>query len=298
MADMLEFRQAEPLAAKGKTLVMAVLNCTPDSFSDGGRYPDPAAAAAAGLAMLAEGADILDVGGESTRPGASPVAEAEEIGRIGPVLDILRPRTVKPISVDTYHLATAEAALAKGADIINDISGLRKLPPSGNFSDHRELACLISRSRAHVILTHMRGTPAEMQHYPDYGDVVAEVKAFLAARTAFARASGIGRDRIWVDPGFGFGKNFAHNARLLAGLPKLAELGCLMVAGLSRKRMIADALRLPPAGRLEASLALAILAAANGARVVRVHDAAETARATGMLDAIRREVPGFLIGPR
>ncbi len=282
------FRRAKPLARGAKTLIMGIVNLTPDSFSDGaGRAPDPAEAADRALALLAEGADIVDLGAESSRPGAAPLSEEEEIRRLGDAVRRLRDRTAAPISVDTYHPGTAARALDQGADIINDITALRGgwERPDGRITRMAELA---AGEGAHVILMHMPAPAAVMQDAPRYVDPVAEIRGFLAERAESALAAGVPAENIWLDPGFGFGKTFAHNRAILRRLDEFARLGHPLAVGLSRKRLIADALGFPPGERLEASLALAVMAALAGADLVRVHDVRATARAVGMADAIRR----------
>lgn len=264
-----------------RTLVMGILNCTPDSFFDGGRRISPEEHLEAGLRMLQEGADLLDLGGESTRPGAQEIPAEEENRRILPVLRLLRKQTEAPLSIDTRKKEVAEAALAEGADIINDVSAFRYAPG---------MARLVAQSGAGVILMHMQGTPATMQHSPHYRDVVTEVRDFLLASAAFAESEGVSRDRILLDPGFGFGKTFAHNAALLERLDHLVASGYPVVVGLSRKSMIGHALGLPVEERLEASLALAVYATLRGAAMVRVHDVQATVRAVRMVDAVQRAV--------
>ncbi len=264
------------LALGNGPLVMGILNCTPDSFYDGGRYVDTEAALERGLAMISEGAAVLDVGGESTRPGAETVSAAEETRRVVPVIEALRARSSIPISIDTRKAAVAESALAAGADIINDVSALAD--PA--------MAPLAGRTGAGVVLMHMRGTPQTMQDDPRYDDVVGEVCAFLASRAEAAVRSGIARERILVDPGFGFGKTLAHNAALLHRLDAVAGLGYPVLVGLSRKRMMEAALHLAKGDRLEAGLACAVMAVERGARLVRTHDVRATVRAVGMAWAV------------
>ncbi len=264
------------LRAVGGTLVMGIVNVTPDSFSDGGRFLSPDAAIAHGRSLLAEGADLLDVGAESTRPGADPVPAAEQVRRLAPVLDGLRGA---PVSVDTASAEVAQYALAHGAIVVNDVTALAD--PG--------MAAVVARAGAGVVLMHARGTPRTMQADPRYDDVVAEVEAFLASRLATATAAGIAPEAVALDPGIGFGKTAEHNWALLAAIPRLAALGRPLVIGASRKRFLGavgggDA---PPEQRLEASLAVAALAARDGAGVVRVHDVAATVRAVRAADALR-----------
>lgn len=283
------FPAAQPLARNGKTLVMGIVNLTPDSFSGGGAPPpSPGEASDRAVRLLDAGADIVDFGAESTRPGATVLTAQDEIARLGDVVALTRKRTGAPISVDTYHAESARHVLDQGADIINDVSALR-LGWDGEAGrrDNRELAALIASHQAHVVLTHMPAPPDRMQETPRYDDVRREVAGFLLARAAFAEQAGIAHDRVWLDPGFGFGKTFAHNRELLLRLNSLCACGYPVAVGLSRKRMIHDALGLPVDQRMEASLALAVVAAMKGAALVRVHDVGETARALGMVDALR-----------
>ena len=271
---------------RGRTAVMGVLNVTPDSFSDGGRYPDVESAVARGVEMARQGASIVDVGGESTRPGASAVSAAEELERVLPVIRGLRQRTPVPISIDTYKAEVAGGALEAGADMVNDISALRFDPA---------MAGLVAREEVPVVLMHMQGRPRTMQLAPRYGDVVREVAAFLRERVAHAVRSGIAAHRIVVDPGIGFGKELHHNLALLRHLRSLGELGRPVLVGLSRKSFLgrlggpAAQPEAGPAGRLEGSLAGAVAAVLAGARIVRVHDVPETCRAVRVADAIRAE---------
>ena len=262
----------------GRTAIMAVLNVTPDSFYDGGRRLDADQAITAGVAMAASGADIIDIGGESTRPGAAAVSEAEELGRVLPVIRGLRKEVRLPISIDTYKSAVARAALDAGADIVNDISALRFDPA---------MAALVAQEKVPVILMHMQGTPRTMQTDPEYADVVREVRDFLAAQLYEAMDGGISPEAIVIDPGIGFGKTLDHNLQLLRGLPVLAALGQPLLVGVSRKTFIGKILNLEPDQRLEGSLAAAVAAVLAGANLLRVHDVGETARAVRVADALR-----------
>ncbi|MCC8189298.1 MAG: dihydropteroate synthase [Planctomycetes bacterium] len=282
------FRQGRPLP-RHKTLIMGIVNLTPDSFSGGGQpLPNPAGAAERALAQLAAGADLVDLGAESSRPGATVLTPAEEIARLGDTVARIRAVSDAPLSVDTYHPETAAHALDQGADIINDITALR-----GGWTEADRhataMADLAAGSGAHVILMHMPAAPAVMQAAPAYRSVVTEVRHFLLERAAWAERRGIPRGHIWLDPGFGFGKTYHHNRELLRHLDALTATGFPVLAGLSRKRMIHDALGLAVDQRLEASVALAVIAAMNGAAMVRVHDVHATARAVAMADAIHRE---------
>jgi dihydropteroate synthase len=274
-----------PGARTDRPAVMGVLNATPDSFSDGGRFIAPEAALAQGLRMAAEGADILDIGGESTRPGAAPVPIAEEIARTAPLIAGLRAAGVQlPISIDTRKARVAEAALDAGADMVNDVSAL-------GFD--RDLAPLVAARGVPLCLMHMQGTPETMQIDPRYDDVVLDVRAMLGARIAAAEAAGIARARILIDPGIGFGKTAAHNLALGARLSALHGLGCAVLYGASRKRFIGRlggmGAEAPADRRLGGSIAVALAAAAQGAQVVRVHDVWETRQA---LDLWRASVTG------
>ena len=245
---------------------MGVINVTPDSFSDGGRHATLDTALRHGERLAAEGAGILDIGGESTRPGAGEVSVAEEIDRVVPVIAALASRLALPLSVDTSKPEVMRAAVAAGAGLINDIYALRR---PGALAAATDLA-------VPVCLMHMRGTPENMQREPRYADPVAEVGAFLAERLAACAAAGIPRQRLLLDPGFGFGKTLVHNLVLLARLPTLAALGQPLLVGLSRKSMIGALTGREVGERLAGSLAAAVLAVERGARVIRVHDVAAT----------------------
>ena len=266
-----------------RTLVMGVLNVTPDSFSDGGVYLDPEAAAARALELERAGADILDLGGESTRPGAAPVSAREELSRILPVLETLRGKLRIPISVDTQKAEVAEAALAAGAEIVNDISALRSDP---------RLAEAARRARAPIILMHMRGTPRTMQRGPFARNVIRDVMTGLRAALARAKHAGLAKSQILLDPGIGFGKSHEQNFEILARLPEFARLGCPIVIGTSRKAFLGKALArpgeppLPPSERLLGTAATVTAAILGGAHIVRVHDVAEIARVVRVADAI------------
>ncbi|HYG28157.1 MAG TPA: dihydropteroate synthase [Caulobacteraceae bacterium] len=256
---------------------MGVVNVTPDSFSDGGRFFDHEAALAHARRLIADGADILDIGGESTRPGAQPVEEAQEIDRVVPLIEAIRAESGVRISIDTMKPAVARAAVAAGATIWNDVTALRWSDES--LATAAELGC-------EVVLMHMLGEPRTMQNDPRYEDVVAEVGAFLAGRARAAIAAGVAREKVWLDAGIGFGKTLEHNLALLANLSALVDLGFPVLLGASRKRFIA-ALD-PQAGdeRLGGSLAAALAAARAGVAAVRVHDARETVQALSVFAAI------------
>jgi len=255
---------------------MGVVNVTPDSFSDGGMYLDPRVAVEHGKRLIEDGAAILDVGGESTRPGAEPVSEGEELRRVVPVVEGLAGVGAE-ISVDTSKAAVAAAALDAGASIVNDVTALR-----GDV----EMAGLCAERGATVVLMHMLGNPRTMQDEPRYGDVVEEVKGFLAERVEAAVAAGVAEERIWVDPGIGFGKTAAHNMELLRRLGELAESGRPLVVGTSRKSFIGGADGSPVDERIGGTIASSVLAAAEGAGVLRVHDVAAVGEALRVVDAI------------
>ncbi|HEX9788731.1 MAG TPA: dihydropteroate synthase, partial [Candidatus Binatia bacterium] len=248
----------------------------------GGRRGSSARAIADGLAMAANGADIVDIGGESTRPGAQPVSEEEELDRVLPVVRGLRREIGVPISIDTYKSNIARAALEVGADIVNDISALRFDP---------EMISLVAAEKVPVVLMHMQGTPRTMQVEPHYADVTREVRDFLAAQLYEAMDAGIAPETIILDPGIGFGKTIEHNLQLLRALPALAALGQPLLVGASRKAFIGKILNLEAADRLEGSLAAAVAAVLAGANILRVHDVAETSKAVRVADAIRFGLP-------
>ena len=257
---------------------MGVVNVTPDSFSDGGRFLDPIAAIAHAHKLIEEGADLVDLGAESSRPGAAAlVSPDEELRRLLPVLQKLRDAPV-PVSVDTIKPEVMRAALAEGASMINDINAMRS---PGAFA-------AVAASGAAVCLMHMQGTPGTMQQQPNYGDVVAEVQAFLQERVRAARDAGIAPERITIDPGFGFGKTLEHNLELLRHLREFAALGAPLLAGWSRKSSLGKITGKPAGDRLAASIAAALIAAQNGARILRVHDVAATRDALAVLAAVEK----------
>ena len=259
-----------------RTLLMGIVNLTPDSFSDGGADATPAQAIERCQRLLDEGADILDLGAESTRPGAQPVGDEQEWLRLQPVLREVAGWKV-PVSVDTYHPRTMRAALEAGADIINDVYALRR--PGA-------LQALAGSASAGVCLMHMQGEPASMQHAPVYADVVAEVRDFLGQRARDLQSAGIAAQRICVDPGFGFGKTREHNVELARGLGAIAGLGHALLVGVSRKSMLAQFAAVPPRERLPASIGAALACVAGGARVLRVHDVAATRDAVRAFEAM------------
>ncbi len=262
---------------------MGIVNVTPDSFYDGGRFADPGRAVEHGMSLAEEGADILDVGGESSRPGSDPVSAAEERRRVVPVIAGLRRRAAVLISVDTTKLEVAEAALDAGADIINDIS-------AADF-DPRILDLAAARS-AGLVLMHMKGTPKTMQAAPRYDDAIAEVRAFLASRAAAARARGVAPEGIVLDPGIGFGKRLEDNLVLLNHLDALASLDRPILAGVSRKAFIGRLLDAAPADdRLEGTIAAAVVGVVRGAHILRVHDVKAVGGAARVADAILASAP-------
>jgi dihydropteroate synthase len=254
---------------------MGIVNVTPDSFSDGGHYFDSESAIAHAQRLVEEGADILDIGGESTRPGAQPVGLPDEIARVLPVLEGVRDLGV-PVSVDTMKPGVMRAAIEAGAAMINDVYGFRA---PGAWEAVKDSDCSLC-------VMHMRGEPRTMQDDPHYDDVVAEVEAFLAGRLATAEAAGIDPVRLWIDPGFGFGKMLDHNLALMRGLPRLARLAPVLV-GVSRKRMIGTLTDRDIPDRLAGSLAAVIRAVENGATIVRVHDVKETVDALKVWEMTR-----------
>ncbi len=251
---------------------MGILNATPDSFSDGGRFLGLEAALARAEAMIAQGADVLDIGGESSRPGATPVSEAEELARVIPLIRALGRRGGIPLSIDTRKPAVARAAVAAGATMWNDVTGLTGAPDS--LDTAAALGC-------DIVLMHMRGEPATMQKAPRYDDVVGEVFGWLSARAEAAQAAGVARERIWLDPGIGFGKTTAHNLALLGALERLVGLGFPVLLGASRKGFIRaiDPVATEATDRLGGSLAIALAGRQAGCAMVRVHDVRETVQA-------------------
>lgn len=258
--------------------VMGVVNVTPDSFSDGGRFLAPGAALAHARTLIAQGADILDIGAESTRPGSDPVSTQDEIARAIPLIAAIRAQSTIPISIDTMKPDVARAAVAAGASIWNDVTALTHSP---------DAPAVAAELRCEVMLMHMQGAPRTMQAEPRYDDVVAQVTAYLAGRAEAAMAAGVAREKIWLDPGIGFGKRLEHNLALLANLDRLVGLGFPVLLGVSRKRFIAA---LDPgasaADRLPGSLAAALAGVKAGVAAVRVHDVAETIQALKVWEAI------------
>jgi len=269
-----------------RAAVMGIVNVTPDSFSDGGRFLDPDVAVAHGIELARQGADVLDVGGESTRPGAAPVPADEELRRVVPVVERLAEATTVPVSIDTTKAAVAQAALDAGATVVNDVSAGWHDP---------EILGVTASAGADYVAMHMQGEPRTMQADPHYDDVVAEVGDFLADRIEVARAAGVADGALAADPGIGFGKTVEHNLRLLAGLPALAErIGVPVLVGTSRKTFVGKVLAragaasgdLPVDQREEGTLATVVWAVERGASIVRVHDVLPAVRAVRLLDAL------------
>lgn len=259
------------------TLVMGVVNVTPDSFSDGGRFFDADQAVAHALDLVQQGADILDIGGESTRPGALPVSETEELRRVRPVIEQLAAQLKIPLSIDTMKPAVARAALAAGASLVNDIAANREDDAMGR---------VVAESGAGYVCMHMQGTPRTMQSHPSYTDVLTEVEEFFCERMQRLNACGVTADQVVFDVGIGFGKTVEHNLQLLAGLRRFTRLHRPLLVGASRKSFIGKLLGADVTARLPASLACASLAVAAGAQIIRTHDVAETVQAIRMAEAI------------
>ncbi|MAA93439.1 MAG: dihydropteroate synthase [Rheinheimera sp.] len=260
-----------------RPVVMGILNVTPDSFSDGGQHFAPDAALRQAEQMLADGATILDLGGESTRPGATAVSLQQELDRVVPVIEAIRQRFDCVISIDTSKAGVMSAAVKAGADLINDVQALQG---DGALQCAAEL-------QVPVCLMHMLGEPRTMQQQPQYDDVVVDVIKFLQRRTMDCQFAGIAKNQLILDPGFGFGKNLTHNYQLLAALAQLSELGYPVLAGMSRKSMIGNLLQVPVEQRLAGSLACATIAALQGARIIRAHDVKETVQAVQVATAVR-----------
>jgi dihydropteroate synthase len=280
LGEIPERRQiwAELLTAP-RPLVMGVLNVTPDSFADGGRFFDPAAALAQARALVVAGADILDIGGESTRPFADPVSLDEELRRVLPVIETLAPEIKVPISIDTYKAKVARAALNAGATIINDISALRFDP---------DMAPLAAELQAPVVLMHMQGTPRDMQHQPRYHNLLGEIRDFFRERLDFAASQGLAPEFLVLDPGIGFGKTGAHNLEILNHLEAFLDLGCPVLVGASRKAFIGHILDLPAGEERDVgTLAALAVAVMRGARILRTHNVAYARQFLAVLEAIR-----------
>jgi dihydropteroate synthase len=261
---------------------MGILNVTPDSFSDGGEFASFAAALAQADRLIADGADILDVGGESTRPFAAPVSTEEELNRVIPVIEAVRRKHRIPISIDTTKAVVAREALQAGADIVNDISALRKDP---------EMLTVVRENSCPVIIMHMQGTPADMQVKPHYDDVVADIIEFFAERIAWITGNGVAKDRLIVDPGIGFGKTLHHNLSLLKHLEKFSTLGLPLLLGHSRKRFLGELTGVPREADRDLATAVATaLCSDKNVAIVRVHNVAATRQALQVAEAIRRAV--------
>ncbi|MFH1542314.1 MAG: dihydropteroate synthase [bacterium] len=260
-----------------RTLVMGILNVTPDSFSDGGKFLDVKSAVAQAKQMIADGADIIDVGGESSRPGAKAVSAQEEISRVFPVIEQLSAETKVLISVDTTKAEVAKKAITAGAKMVNDISALRA---------DSDMAKVVANNNLPVCLMHIKGTPQNMQDKPEYSDLMGEIIGYLAEGLAIAKRAGILISNLIVDPGIGFGKTVAHNLEILDKLKELKVLGCPILVGPSRKSFIGQTLDLPVEDRLEGTLAAVTIAIANGADIIRVHDVKESRRVVRLTDAI------------
>jgi dihydropteroate synthase len=270
-ARQFEFKFPRP------ALVMGIVNVTPDSFSDGGQFLDTSAAVAHAVELVEQGAEILDVGGESTRPGALPVAEEEELGRVIPVIERLAERVRVPLSIDTIKPGVARAALAAGASIVNDVAANRQ---------DDTMWRIVAEAQAGYVCVHMQGTPQTMQVHPVYSDVVREVGEFFEERLEQLRVCGVAREQVIIDPGIGFGKTLDHNLRLLGAVSSFRKSGRPLLLGVSRKSFIGKLLGAEMKARLPGALACACLAVAAGAQLIRAHDVAETAQAIRMTEAI------------
>ena len=260
---------------------MGILNITPDSFSDGGLHFAGSSAVECGLRMVADGADIIDIGGESTRPGSEPISLDEELRRTLPVIESLSSKVKVPISIDTYKADVARRAIDAGASIVNDISGLRSDP---------EMPAVVSHYGVPVVIMHMKGSPKDMQQGPSYAALIPEILEFMRLRIAFAVKAGIPEDRIIIDPGIGFGKTFDHNLEILHNLDKFTSLGRPILVGPSRKAFIGKILdNAPVTQRLEGTAATVAISIMQGANLVRVHDVKEMVKVAKIADAIKRE---------
>ena len=259
-----------------RPIVMGILNATPDSFSDGGKFRTPKDAIAQAESMIANGADLIDIGGESTRPGAEPVELQEELDRVLPVIEALKDCGI-PLSIDTYKSETMRQALQAGVDCVNDIWALRQ---DGSVD------AVIESNNCGVVLMHMQRDPLTMQFNPDYQDVIVEVKQFLKDRVGLLASKGISIDRVAIDPGFGFGKSLEHNINMLANFAEFSSIGLPVLAGISRKSMLGKITGKDTDGRVAASVAAAVMAADRGAKIVRVHDVAETVDALNLWEAV------------
>lgn len=268
-------------AKRKRPLVMGILNTTPDSFSDGGKFRSPKDAIAQAERMLADGVDLIDIGGESTRPGAEPVGLQEELDRVLPVIEALKDCGV-PLSIDTYKSETMRQALNAGVDCVNDIWALRQAGA---------VDAVLESQNCGIVLMHMQRDPLTMQFNPEYTNVISEVKQFLQDQVNFLTSSGISKDRIAIDPGFGFGKSLEHNLSMLANFADFSTLGLPVLAGISRKSMIGKVTGKDTNDRVAPSIAAAIMAADRGASIVRVHDVVETVDALKLWEAIQVDMP-------
>lgn len=260
-----------------RTHIMGILNVTPDSFSDGGEFVEPSVAVERALTMIKDGADIIDIGGESTRPGAEPVSATEELDRVLPVIEALAKETTIPISIDTYKSNVAEQAINAGAKIINDISG---------FHFDKKIVPIAAKYNTGCVLMHIKGEPRNMQKNPHYDDVLGEISDYLIKSIAIAQKAGLNKNNIVIDPGIGFGKRFVDNLEIIRELKKLNVLNCPVLVGPSRKSFIGQILELPPDQRLAGTAAVVAISIINGANIVRVHDIKEISRVTKIVDAI------------
>lgn len=265
------------LKFSNKTHVMGILNVTPDSFYDGGRYHDTERAVQRAMEMQRQGADIIDIGGESTRPGADPVSVDEELNRVIPVIEKLSGLLQLPLSIDTRKAKVARTALEAGAHMVNDISGLRH---------DGEMVEVIAEKQVPAVIMHIRGTPRDMQDNTDYQDLMHEIKDYLSTGLEMARKAGIPRERLFIDPGIGFGKKWADNFRVLSGLESLSDLGCAILVGVSRKSFIGWALDRTEEDRLSGTIAAVTAAVLRGAHVVRVHDVQPAVDAVRIADRV------------
>lgn len=268
---------SKTLDLASRTHIMGILNVTPDSFSDGGKYLTPGLAIERGIQMAEDGADIIDIGAESTRPGAEPISIEEELQRIIPVLEGLLKQVDVPISIDTYKSSVAETVLKIGANIINDISGLRFDP---------KMKDVVAKYQVPVVIMHIKGEPRNMQHHPNYEDLIGEIYDYLSASIQLAETAGIKQEKIIVDPGIGFGKRLFDNYEILKRLLEFQGLGCPILIGPSRKSFIGKVLDLPPDQRLEGTIAAVAIGIQNGAHIVRVHDVKEVSRACRIVDLL------------
>jgi dihydropteroate synthase len=276
--SFMQFRCGRFTLDFGTPKVMGIVNVTPDSFSDGGKYSQTEFAVSHALTLIEEGAAVLDIGGESTRPGATPVPVDEELQRVIPVIEaLIAEKITVPISIDTYKPEVMRAAIAAGASILNDVRGLQE----------PDALSIIAESDAGVCIMHMQGTPQTMQENPHYDDVVGEVNAFLKKQRDICLAVGISQDRIMLDPGFGFGKTRAHNIALAKGLPQLLALNCPLLVGLSRKSVLGQVTGNDVDARLYASIAAAVVSGMQGAHLLRVHDVKATVEALKVVAALK-----------